>query len=293
MFTNRMLCVFAVLLFSSPAFAYYTIVDDDASLTASAFKEKKTVPPTAVASVLPPSSASTKTTKPTKVSKQCPIPVSCGIHNDSHNLFYNVPFFKKKFILNKNARDRLDGLIPMILKGRVCIIGRPDSLIFNDGEFSKIARLRTQSIRTYLTRKGVPAGSITVGYKNSPHPQSDGTIYSSELIINVKDTPTRVPSISGRKAPVPAAPVPTPAPVPAPRSTPLPDELMQDAPEVKPQTPVLQSAFVDDRSKIYNFINKAITDHKIERKTGYDLLRMISDIELKPLRTVASKQPSL
>lgn len=272
---------------STTAFAYFIIVDDETPLpmiasvsikapVESAVNLKQPIEKIEVRNPLPPKIPSNTPTKKYLVRHlvaKCPVDKSCG-KGDMHPVNYSIHFDKNKSIVNTEAGQQIDVLIPRMQNTKICILGRPDAVTYQNSNVSKLSNARAYNIRAYLISKGVPPNSIAIAAGTTPNPETNGNGYFSDVIINEK-----MDTQKGSK-----------------------DNLLQNpktsASLITPESDVLlgqaitnhstKVSLVNNTAQTVTFINTSMAAGKIEAATGHQLINMIKATEANTIKNLTA-----
>lgn len=169
---------------------------------------------------------------------------------------YDIPFAKNSYTLGTRGRRVADQLITSLQGASIKIIGRPDAqpgakvLDADNTTPVSLASARTNSLRQYLLRQGIPASSITTTADDSPNPQANGSIYPSQITVS------RPPSYDRTQLqPQPAQPA-----------------VVANSPALISPAPVVNKLVTPDRDQLIQFINQSVRSGAMEASVALTLM---------------------
>jgi hypothetical protein len=154
------------------------------------------------------------------------------------------------------------------------IIGRPDATVAR-GKLALIPENRAKNIKDYLTRQGIPAGSITIEIDNSPNPQESGIIYPSDIVITKADRRQVTASAYTQQQYTP----------PLQRQEPDAAAYVQPRPQ-QPAPKQAQQAEIAQREKLIQFINQSVQTGQMAPSVALQLMRALLTEANKELQQI-------
>lgn len=207
---------------------------------------------------------------------------------------YAIPFAKEHSPLGNAGRAALDAIIPQMRDQKVQIIGRPDATTYMGGKLAQLANNRANVIRNYLLREGVPANSIAMEIDNTPNPQTNGSIYPSDIYISrTQENHQPRPYLSANQ---PNAPTYTRPAVPASFDQTM-GYIQPTAPGyAQPTPPPIQQipragALIAARSQIIQFISRATQTGQMDPVAALKMIQTLSNTDMDSGPQTANAAP--
>lgn len=156
---KRPLLSLLIAISTTPALAGFTVMDDDLFPTQAI--------PASVAA------AQARASQPTSPQRQVVAPAQQQLPSE----VYSILFRKGLWGLNEDGTNALYELLPLMQDRKITVTGRPDGL-----SNSYLAGKRSESIRQWLIRNGIPAAQIEMRTDVNPNTAIDN-LYPVEISI--------------------------------------------------------------------------------------------------------------
>ena len=96
---------------------------------------------------------------------------------------FSISFRKSQSALGASGFAALNAILPNLRNGTIRIVGRVDATPYSIEKQGSLARNRAINIRDFLVNAGIPLSNITIVADNNPNPQSNGSLYPSDIYV--------------------------------------------------------------------------------------------------------------